>query len=50
LLTFVLVLVNLLEWPLLLSRGLFSTLPLTILLRFGLMLLLGALFWRKTKD
>jgi hypothetical protein len=47
LLTVLLVLVNLLEWPLLLSRGLVYTLPLTILLRLLLMILLGYFFWRE---
>lgn len=47
LLTAALVLVNLVEWPLLLSRGLFQTLPLTILARLGLMLLLGWMFYRE---
>lgn len=48
LLVALLVLANLIEWPLLLSRGLFSTLPVTILLRLFLMLLLGFLFWKET--
>jgi hypothetical protein len=39
-------LVNVLEWPLLLSRGLFSALPLTILLRSFLLVLLVFL-WRR---
>jgi hypothetical protein len=50
LLTAALVLVNLLEWPVMLSRGLTATLPLTILLRFALMLLLGVLFWQKSRE
>jgi hypothetical protein len=37
--------VNLMEWPILLSRGLFSTLPFTILLRFGLLVLIGWMFF-----
>jgi len=45
-----LVLVNLLEWPLLLSRGLFYTLPLTILLRLFLMILLGILFYQRSRE
>lgn len=49
LVTALLVMLNLVEWPLLLSRGLFATLPLTIGLRFVLMLLLGFLFWKQTK-
>ena len=36
--------VNVLEWPLLLSRGLVSALPLTILLRTGLLVLLVFIF------
>jgi hypothetical protein len=42
-----LALVNLLEWPLLLSRGLFWGLYLTIPLRTGLMLLLAVRFWQR---
>jgi hypothetical protein len=49
LLLVVMVLVNLLEWPLLLSRGLFYTLPLTVILREFLMILLGVLFYRQTR-
>lgn len=41
--------VNLLEWPLLLSRGLFYTYPLTILLRLTLLLLLGVLFFQRSR-
>ncbi len=41
-----LVLVNLLEWPLLLSRGLFELLPMTVLLRTLLLVLLAWEFWR----
>ncbi|HNT53818.1 MAG TPA: hypothetical protein PKG95_03845, partial [Anaerolineaceae bacterium] len=37
-------LVNLLEWPVLLSRGLFWALPLTIILRALLLLLLAVRF------
>ena len=48
LLVVLLVLVNLLEWPLLLSRGLFNTLPLTILLRLFLLGLLGWMFYQET--
>jgi hypothetical protein len=44
LLASVLVLVNLLEWPILLSRGLFWTLPVTVLLRTGLWFILAGLF------
>jgi hypothetical protein len=47
LLTGLFVLVNLLEWPLLLSRGLFSSLPLTILLRTALLILLGLMWWQE---
>ncbi len=50
LLTALLLLANLVEWPLLLSRGLFETLPLTILLRLFLMALLGYLFWKQTRE
>jgi hypothetical protein len=46
----VLTLANLLEWPLLLSRGLFNMLPMTILLRLALMLLLAVLFYRQTRS
>lgn len=45
-----LVLVNLLEWPLLLSRGLFYTFPLTILLRLFLMIVLGWLFYQGVSE
>ncbi len=45
-----LVLVNLLEWPVLLSRGLFYTYPLTIMLRFVLMIMLGYLFFKSTRE
>ncbi|MEW6717743.1 MAG: hypothetical protein AB1345_09595 [Chloroflexota bacterium] len=45
LLTVLFVLVNLLEWPLLLSRGLFGSLWLTILLRTLLFVLAAWLFW-----
>jgi len=41
------VLVNLLEWPLLLSRGMFTSLPLTISLRTFLLVLLGLLWWQE---
>jgi hypothetical protein len=40
-----LVLANLLEWPLMLSRGYFQFLPLTILLRTLLLVLLGWVWW-----
>ncbi len=43
--TAALVLVNLLEWPLLLSRGMFYTLPLTVSLRLILLILLGIQFY-----
>ena len=46
LLTVLFVLVNLLEWPLLLSRGLFSALPLTIFLRTMLLILLAVTWWQ----
>lgn len=49
LLVAVMVMVNLLEWPLLLSRGLFYSLPLTVTLRGLLMVLLGFLFYRQTQ-
>jgi len=39
--------INLLEWPVLLSRGLFDTLPLTILLRAFLLLLLALVWWQQ---
>ncbi len=42
----VLILVNLLEWPLLLSRGFFGLLWVTVSLRTFLLLLLAGLFWR----
>jgi hypothetical protein len=45
-----LILDNLLEWPLLLSRGLFYTLPFTIFLRLALMALLGVLFYQSTQS
>lgn len=45
-----LVMVNLLEWPLLLSRGLFYTLPLTVLLRLFVFILLGILFYQKSRE
>jgi hypothetical protein len=41
-----LVLVNLLEWPVLLSRGLFWGLWLTVPLRAVLHLLVAAMFWQ----
>ncbi|MDX1436194.1 MAG: hypothetical protein R3335_05245, partial [Anaerolineales bacterium] len=46
LMSIVLLSVNLLEWPLLLSRGLFSSLWLVIPLRVGLLILLAVEFWR----
>ena len=49
LLSGLLVLVNLLEWPLLLSRGMFTALPLTILLRTFLLLLLAWVWWQDTR-
>jgi len=49
LLTGALVLVNLLEWPLMLSRGFFQALPLTIILRALLLVLLGLQFWQETR-
>ncbi|HJW91509.1 MAG TPA: hypothetical protein VJ436_12775 [Anaerolineales bacterium] len=45
-----LALVNLLEWPLLLSRGLFWGLYLTVPLRTGLLVLLAARFWQGVKQ
>jgi len=45
-----LILVNLLEWPLLLSRGLFYTYPLTISLRLIIMILLGLSFYQASKE
>ena len=47
LLAILFVLVNLLEWPLLLSRGLFSALPLTIFLRTMLLILLAISWWQE---
>ncbi len=44
-----LVLVNLLEWPLLLSRGLFDWLWLPVLVRTALLVLLGVEFWRAAR-
>jgi hypothetical protein len=44
-----LVLVNLLEWPVLLSRGLFWSLWITIPLRFALHLLVAGMFWRQAQ-
>ena len=49
LLTGALVLANLLEWPLMLSRGYFQALPLTIILRALLLVLLGLMFWQETR-
>ena len=49
LLTGAFVLVNLLEWPLMLSRGFFQALPLTIILRALLLALLGLQFWQETR-
>jgi hypothetical protein len=49
LLTGALILVNLLEWPLMLSRGYFQALPLTIILRTLLLALLGLQFWQETR-
>jgi hypothetical protein len=49
LLTGALVLANLLEWPLMLSRGYFQALPLTIILRSLLLVLLGLQFWQETR-
>ena len=46
----VLVLVDLLEWPVLLSRGLFWGLWLTVPLRASLLLLVGSMFWRSAQD
>jgi hypothetical protein len=43
----VLILANLLEWPLLLSRGMFFTYPVTILLRLFIMILLGYSFFQE---
>ncbi len=47
LLAICLVLINLTEWPILLSRGLFWTLPLTISVRTFLTALLAVLFYQK---
>lgn len=47
LLAALIVIVNLLEWPLLLSRGMFSSLPLPILLRTALLVLLGLTWWQE---
>jgi uncharacterized membrane protein len=44
------ILVNLLEWPLLLSRGFFGMLWLTISLRTCLLVLLAGLFWRRIRQ
>jgi hypothetical protein len=44
LLTVTLVLVNLLEWPVLLSRGWFQLLPVTVIVRTLLLLLASTLF------
>ncbi len=44
-----LLLVNLLEWPVMLSRGYFQSLPLTILLRTLLLALLGVQFWVESR-
>ena len=41
------VLVNLLEWPVLLSRGMFAILPLTVLLRSLLLVLLAYVFYKE---
>jgi hypothetical protein len=41
-----LVLVNLLEWPVLLSRGLFWSLWLTVPLRAALTILVASMFWQ----
>ncbi|HWQ04534.1 MAG TPA: hypothetical protein VN452_04190 [Longilinea sp.] len=41
------ILVNVLEWPLLLSRGLFNLLPVTVLFRTTLFILSGWLFGRQ---
>jgi hypothetical protein len=42
----VFILINLLEWPMLLSRGMFTMLPLTIGLRTILFILIALLFWQ----
>lgn len=44
LLTLLLVMINLLEWPVLLSRGWFTLLPVTIIMRTVLLILAGILF------
>ncbi|HEY9076951.1 MAG TPA: glycosyltransferase 87 family protein [Anaerolineaceae bacterium] len=49
LLAIVFVLVNLLEWPLLLSRGRFDLLPLTIGIRTLLLFLMGWLFYARNR-
>ncbi len=41
-----LVIISLIEWPLLLSRGMFWTLPYIIILRTGLFILWGVLFYQ----
>lgn len=46
----VLVLVNLLEWPVLLSRGLSGSLNLTITARTALLVLLAFVFWRQLRS
>lgn len=50
LMAFTLVLVNLLEWPLLLSRGYFASLWLTVPLRTLLLGLLAAAFWPQVRE
>jgi hypothetical protein len=46
----VLIFVNLLEWPILLSRGEFTGLWWTILLRTGLLGFLGIRFWSVVRE
>jgi hypothetical protein len=45
-----LVLVNLLEWPVLLSRGYFSSLWITIIIRTFLLVLLAISFWQSIRN
>lgn len=47
--TLMLVLVNLLEWPVLLSRGFFEALPLTVILRSLLAALLAWVFFQEAR-
>jgi len=47
--TLMLVFINLLEWPVLLSRGFFAALPLTIILRTLLLVLLAWVFYQEAQ-